>query len=228
LSILFVCFAETLVAATFGLSDFTDFRTNLNLFIIFVENLNPMSELIKKQVADAKAHMDKAIDHCDGELLKIRAGKASPSMLDDISVDYYGSPTPLNQVGSINTPDARTIVVQPWEKSLLGPIEKAIMEANLGVNPQNDGVIIRINVPPLTEERRRDLVKKAKAEAENGKIAIRNIRKDANEKIRKLKTEGVSEDEMKVGEAEVQKLTDTYIAKVDVLSSAKEKDIMTV
>ncbi len=187
-----------------------------------------MSELVKKQVADAKVHMDKAIDHCDGELQKIRAGKASPSMLDDITVDYYGSPTPLNQVGSVNTPDARTIVVQPWEKSMLGPIEKAIMEANLGVNPQNDGIIIRINVPPLTEERRRDLVKKAKAEAENGKIAIRNIRKDANEKIRRLKSEGVSEDEMKAGEAEVQKITDSYIVKVDVLSAAKEKDIMTV
>jgi len=187
-----------------------------------------MSELIKKQVTEAKAHMDKAIDHCEGELQKIRAGKASPSMLDDIYVDYYGSPTPLSQVGSINTPDARTIVIQPWEKSLLGAIEKAIMEANLGVNPQNDGVIIRINVPPLTEERRRDLVKKAKAEAETGKIAIRNIRKDANEKIRKLKSEGVSEDEMKVGEAEVQKLTDAYILKVDAHLVVKEKDIMTV
>ena len=128
----------------------------------------------------------------------------------------------------MNTPDARTIVVQPWEKSLLGAIEKAIMEANLGVNPLNDGVIIRINVPPLTEERRRDLVKKAKAEVENGKVAIRNIRKDANEKIRKLKSEGVSEDEMKTGEAEIQKLTDVHIALVDVLSEAKEKDIMTV
>jgi len=187
-----------------------------------------MSELIKKQVADAKAHMDKAIEHCDGELLKIRAGKASPSMLDDITVDYYGSPTPLNQIGSVNTPDARTIVVQPWEKSMLGPIEKAIMEANLGVNPQNDGIIIRINVPPLTEERRRDLVKKVKAEAETGKIAIRNLRKDANEKIRKLKSEGVSEDEMKSGEGEIQKLTDAYIIKVDQHAEAKEKDVMTV
>ena len=187
-----------------------------------------MSELIKKQVTDAKALMDKAIDHCDNELNKIRAGKASPAMLDDIMVDYYGSPTPLNQVGSVNSPDARTITVQPWEKSLLGPIEKAIMEANLGVNPQNDGIIIRINVPPLTEERRRDLAKKARAEAETGKIAVRNIRKDANEKIRKLKTEGVSEDEMKTGEGEIQKLTDTYIIKVDVLAEAKEKDIMTV
>ncbi|GAB2985835.1 ribosome recycling factor [Mucilaginibacter puniceus] len=187
-----------------------------------------MSELIKKQVSDAKAAMDKAIEHADNELNKIRAGKASPSMLDDVMVDYYGTPTPLNQVGSVNTPDARTIVVQPWEKSLLGAIEKAIMEANLGVNPQNDGVIIRINVPPLTEERRRDLVKKAKAEAEMGKVAIRNIRKDANEKIRKLKAEGVSEDEMKAGEADVQKLTDANIAKIDQLSEAKEKDIMTV
>ena len=187
-----------------------------------------MSELIKKQVNDAKALMEKAIAHADNELNKIRAGKASPSMLDDVMVEYYGTPTLLSQVGSVNTPDARTIVVQPWEKSLLGPIEKAIMEANLGLNPQNDGVIIRINVPPLTEERRRDLAKKAKAEAETGKIAIRNIRKDANEKIRKLKADGVSEDEMKTGEAEVQKLTDSYIAKVDQLSEAKEKDIMTV
>ena len=187
-----------------------------------------MSELVKKQITDAKASMEKAIDHTDNELNKIRAGKASPSMLDDIVVDYYGSPTPLSQVGSVNTPDARTIVIQPWEKSLLVPIEKAIMEANLGVNPQNDGVIIRINVPPLTEERRRDLVKKAKGEAESGKIGIRNIRKDANEKIRKLKSEGVSEDEMKTGEGEIQKLTDAYIIKVDQLSDAKEKDIMTV
>src|SRR3984885_4174976 len=187
-----------------------------------------MSELIKNQINDAKALMDKAIDHADNELNKIRAGKASPSMLDDIMIDYYGSPTPLNQVGSVNTPDARTIVIQPWEKSLLGGIEKAIMEANLGVNPQNDGVIIRINVPPLTEERRRDLVRKAKAEAETGKVAIRNIRKEANEKIRKLKSEGVSEDEMKGGEADVQKLTDSFIIKIDQHSDAKEKDIMTV
>src|ERR1700743_1394596 len=187
-----------------------------------------MSELIKKQVTDARALMDKAVDHCEGELQKIRAGKANPSMLCDVVFEYYGTPTPLSQVGSVNTPDARTIVVQPWEKSLLGPIEKAIMEANLGINPQNDGVIIRLNVPPLTEERRRDLVKKVKAEAETGKIAIRNIRKDATEKIRKLKAEGVSEDEMKTGEAEVQKLVDAYIAKIDTLSVAKEKDIMTV
>ena len=187
-----------------------------------------MSELVKKQLDDAKASMEKAIDHADNELSKIRAGKASPAMLDGIMVDYYGTPTPLSQIGNVNTPDARTLVIQPWEKSLLSAIEKAIMEADLGVNPQNDGVIIRINVPPLTEERRKDLVKKVKAEAENGKIGIRNIRKDINEKIRKLKADGVSEDEMKTGEGEVQKITDSYIIKVDKMSEAKEKDIMTV
>lgn len=187
-----------------------------------------MNELIKKQLNDAKISMEKAVDFCDSELTKVRAGKAMPSMLDGVMVEYYGNPTPLSQVGNINTPDARTLVVQPWEKSLLGPIEKAIINSNLGLNPQNDGVVIRLNVPPLTEERRRDLVKKSKEEAEKGRIAIRNIRKDANEKIKRLKAEGVSEDEMKAGEAEVQKLTDAYIIKVDKLAEAKEKDIMTV
>lgn len=187
-----------------------------------------MNELIKKQLTDAKATMEKAIDHCDSELTKIRAGKAMPSMLDGITVDYYGTPTPLSQVGTVNTPDARTLVVQPWEKSLIVPIEKAIKDANIGLNPQNDGIVIRLNVPPLTEERRRDLVKKVKEEAERGRIAVRNIRKDANEKIKKLKTDGVSDDEIKVGEAEVQKLTDGNIVSVDRLAEAKEKDIMTV
>ncbi|WP_295769989.1 ribosome recycling factor [uncultured Mucilaginibacter sp.] len=187
-----------------------------------------MSELIKKQLNDAKALMEKAIVHADSELSKIRAGKANPAMLDGITVDYYGTPTPLAQVGSVNTPDARTLVIQPWEKTLLVPIEKAIKESSLGLNPQNDGTIIRINVPPLTEERRRDLVKKLKGEAENGKVAIRNIRKDINDKIKKLKSDGVSEDEIKTGEGEVQKLVDSYIIKVDQLADAKEKDIMTV
>jgi len=187
-----------------------------------------MNDLIKKQLNDAKTLMDKAVDHADSEITKIRAGKATPGMLDGISVDYYGNPTPLSQVGSVNTPDARTLVIQPWEKSLLVPIERAIQEANIGLNPQNDGQVIRLNVPPLTEERRRDLVKKVKEEAERGRVAIRNIRKDANEKIKKLKSEGVSEDEIKVGEGEVQKLTDSYIVKVDKLAEAKEKDIMTV
>jgi ribosome recycling factor len=187
-----------------------------------------MSELIKLQLAEAKVYMEKAVDHTDNEFSKIRAGKASPAMLDGIMVEYYGNPTPLSQVGSVNSPDARTLVIQPWEKSLLGPIERAIMEANLGFNPQNDGIIIRINVPPLTEERRRDLVKRAKGEAENGKIAIRNIRKDTNEKIKKFKADGVSDDDIKVGEAECQKLTDAYIVKIDQLAELKEKDIMTV
>lgn len=187
-----------------------------------------MNDLIKNQLDVARNSMDKAVDHCDGELIKIRAGKAMPSMLDGIMVDYYGNPTPLNQVANVNTPDARTLVVQPWEKSMLNPIEKAIMEANIGLNPQNDGLIIRLNVPPLTEERRRDLAKKVKEEAERGRVTIRNIRKDANEKIKKLKSESVSDDEIKDGEAEVQKLTDAYTISIDKLAEAKEKDIMTV
>lgn len=187
-----------------------------------------MNDLIKKQLTDAQATMDKAIAHCEAELTKIRAGKASAGMLDGIMVDYYGNPTPLTQVGSINTPDARTLIIQPWEKALLTPIERAIMEANIGINPQNDGTIIRLVVPPLTEERRKDLVKKVKEEAERGRITIRNIRKDANEKIKKLKGEGISDDEVKTGEGEVQKITDAYIVKVDKHAEAKEKDIMTV
>lgn len=187
-----------------------------------------MNDLIQKQLNDAKSHMEKAIEFCDNELVKIRAGKAMPSMLDGIYVDYYGTPTALNQVGTVNTPDARTLVVQPWEKTMLIPIERAIMEANIGLNPQNDGIVIRLNVPPLTEERRKDLVKKVKEEIEKGRIAVRNIRKDANEKIKRSKAEGVSDDEIKIGETEVQKLTDGYIVKIDHLMEVKEKDIMTV
>lgn len=187
-----------------------------------------MNDLIKKQITDAQATMDKAIAHCESELTKIRAGKAAVGMLDGITVEYYGSPTLLAQVAALSTPDPRTITVQPWEKNMLVPIERAIMEANIGINPQNDGSIIRLVVPPLTEERRKELVKKSKEEVEKGKIAVRNIRKDANEKIKKLKAESVSDDEIKTGEAEVQKITDAYILKVDKLSEAKEKDIMTV
>ena len=187
-----------------------------------------MNELIKKQLDDAKAHMEKAIEFCDNELIKIRAGKAMPTMLDGIFVDYYGTPTALNQIGTLNTPDARTLVVQPWEKTMLISIERAIMEANIGLNPQNDGIVIRLNVPPLTEERRKDLVKKVKEEAEKGRIAVRNIRKDANEKIKRSKSEGISDDEIKTGEAEVQKLTDSCIARIDRLMEVKEKDVMTV
>jgi ribosome recycling factor len=172
--------------------------------------------------------MEKAIEFCDNELIKIRAGKAMPTMLDGIFVDYYGTPTALNQIGTVNTPDARTLVVQPWEKTMLISIERAIMEANIGLNPQNDGIVIRLNVPPLTEERRKDLVKKVKEEAEKGRIAVRNIRKDANEKIKRSKSEGISDDEIKTGEAEVQKLTDSFIVRIDRLMEAKEKDVMTV
>lgn len=187
-----------------------------------------MNELVQLHLSEAKDAMRKAVAHTEAELAKIRAGKAMPSMLDSIQVDYYGSMMPLNQVSNVNTPDPRTIVVQPWEKSMLQPIEKAIMEANLGFNPQNDGSLIRISVPPLTEERRKDLVKKIRNEAEQGKIAVRNIRKEANEKIKKLTNEHVSEDEIKIGEDEVQKLTDQHISSIDKLFEAKEKDIMTV
>lgn len=187
-----------------------------------------MDELISLQLEDSTEQMTKAVAHTELELTKIRAGKAMPSMLDGIFVDYYGTATPLAQVSNINTPDARTLVIQPWEKTMLAPIEKAILDANIGLTPQNDGSIIRLNIPPLTEERRRDLVKKVKEEAEKGRVAVRNIRKDANDTIKKLKADGVSEDEIKAGEAEVQKLTDKYIAKVDQLADAKEKDIMTV
>ncbi|HAE66060.1 MAG TPA: ribosome recycling factor, partial [Sphingobacterium sp.] len=146
-----------------------------------------MNELISIELDDCKDKMSKAVAHTESELTKIRAGKASPSMLDGISVDYYGSATPLSQVANINTTDARTIVIQPWEKSLINAIEKAITDANLGINPQNDGIVIRLNIPPLTEERRRDLVKKVKEETERGRIGVRNIRKDVNESIKKLK-----------------------------------------
>lgn len=175
-----------------------------------------------------KTAMEKCLVHTGNELAKIRAGKAMPSMLDSVTVDYYGSHMPLTQVANINTPDARTIVVQPWEKSMLEPIEKAIQDANLGFNPQNDGSIIRINVPPLTEERRKQLVKNVKHEGEQAKISIRNIRKDINEKIKKLQKEGLSEDEAKDGESRVQQHTDSYIVKIDQLIAQKEKEIMTV
>jgi ribosome recycling factor len=187
-----------------------------------------MNELISLQLDDCKDGMTKAVAHTESELTKIRAGKASPGMLDGIYVDYYGTSTALSQVSNINTPDARTIVVQPWEKNLLQTIEKAIMDSNIGLNPQNDGSIIRLAVPPLTEERRRDLVKKVKEETEKGRVAIRNIRKESNEAIKKLKNDGASEDEIKVGEGEVQKLTDNFIAKVDQLAELIEKDIMSL
>lgn len=187
-----------------------------------------MTEEIKKIISDMQSHMEKAILHLESELGKIRAGKANPTMLEGIHVDYYGTSTPLSQVANVNTPDARTIVIQPWEKSMLTPIEKAIQVANLGFNPQNDGVIIRITVPPLTEERRKDLVKKTKAEGENGRITIRNLRRDANEHVKKEVKKGLPEDVLKDAETKIQNLTDSFISKVDKHLEFKEKEIMTV
>ncbi len=175
-----------------------------------------------------KESMEGSIAHLEKEFLNIRAGKASPAMLGGVKVDYYGSATPLSQVANINVPDARTITVQPWEKSMLQPIEKAITIANLGFNPMNNGENIIISVPALTEERRRDLVKQAKSEAEDAKIGVRNARKDANNDIKKLEKDGVSEDACKSAEEDVQKLTDSYIKKIDELLAHKEAEIMKV
>lgn len=177
---------------------------------------------------EAKESMQLAVQHLEKEFQKIRAGKSSPQMLDGIKVDYYGTLTPLDQLSNINTPDPRQIIVQPWDKSVLIAIEKAIMAANLGFNPKNEGEVLRIIVPPLTEERRKDLAKKAKTEAENAKIAIRNIRRTANETAKKLEKEGAPEDEIKKLESEIQELTNSFISNVDKLLEAKEKDIMTV
>jgi ribosome recycling factor len=176
----------------------------------------------------AKESMEAALDHLHKELLKIRAGKASASMLEGVFVDYYGTNTPLNQVSNINTPDARTISVQPWEKPMLPVIEKAIMVANLGLNPQNNGELIIINVPPLTEERRFGLVKQTKTEGEHAKVSIRNARKEANDEIKKLQKDSISDDLAKDAEERIQKLTDAYGKNVDSILEVKEKDIMTV
>lgn len=175
---------------------------------------------------DAKDLMNKALVHVGQELTKIRAGKANPSMLDGIQVNYYGATSPLNQVSSMTTPDARTIFIKPWEKSLIQEIERAIQAANLGLNPQNDGQQVIINIPMLTEERRRQLVKQVGQECEHGKVSVRNIRKDTNEHLKKVK--GVSEDDVKKAEEQVQKLTDEYIARIDALMKKKEAEIMTV
>jgi ribosome recycling factor len=175
-----------------------------------------------------KESMEGSLAHLEKEFLNIRAGKATPTMLGGVRVDYYGSATPLSQVANINTPDARTITVTPWEKNMLHPIEKAIMIANLGFNPMNNGDNIIINVPALTEERRRDLAKQAKVEAEDAKIGVRNARKDANTEIKKLEKDGMSEDVCKSAEDEVQTLTNSYIKKVDDLLVLKEAEIMKV
>ncbi len=184
-----------------------------------------MEEEIQFVLDSSKESMNKAITHLEKAFIKIRAGKASPSMLSSVMVDYYGSQTPLSQVSNINTPDARTISVQPWEKNLLGEIEKAILQANLGFNPMNNGDLIIINVPPLTEERRRDLSKLAKSEAEDAKVGVRSVRQDA---MKELKNLDLTEDFLKDAEASVQELTNKFIAKIDETYQHKEAEIMKV
>ena len=172
--------------------------------------------------------MEGAIKHLNIELSKIRAGKASTSMLEGIMIDYYGMPTPLTGASSITTPDARTIAIKPFEKGIFGEIEKAIRNSNLGLNPMNDGETIRLAIPPLTEERRRDLVKRVKQEIEVAKINIRNARQDGNNSIKKLKGDGVSEDAIKAAEDKIQKITDGFVVKIDQIFNEKERDIMVV
>ena len=183
---------------------------------------------VKTVLNNARSAMEKVINHLEAQLTKVRAGKANPAMLENIKVDYYGSMVPISQTASVNTQDSRTLVIQPWEKSLLTPIEKAIMLANLGLNPQNDGVLIRIVVPPLTEERRKELVKTAKAEGEEAKVGIRNLRKEAMENVKRLQKNGLAEDEAKGGETSIQQLTDDFVKKTDKHIEQKEKEILTV
>ena len=185
-------------------------------------------EEIELYLDEAKELMQKAIDHTASELVKIRAGKAMPNLLDGVFVMYYGSPTPLSQVSSVTTPDARTLAIKPFERNLISEIEKAIINSDLGLAPQNNGELIILTIPALTEERRLQLVKNAKSECETGKISIRSVRKETNESLRKLQKEGASEDAVKRAEEQVQKYTDSYSAKIDELLAKKEVDIMKV
>lgn len=187
-----------------------------------------MDDDVQLYLEEAKEKMENALSHLEHELVKIRAGKANPAMLDGISVDYYGTNTPLHQVSNINTPDARSIIVQPWEKNMLGMIEKAILAANIGLTPINNGEVIRLNVPPLTEERRDQLVKQVKVEGENTKVGVRNARKWTKEELRKLQKEGLPEDDEKDAEEKLQEITDEFTKKVDGIVEKKEKDIMTI
>lgn len=185
-------------------------------------------EEIEIYLEEAKEAMSKTLAHTEIEFSKIRAGKASPNMVYGVKVDYYGALTPLEQVASVNSTDARTLVIKPWEKSLVSAIERAIINSDLGLNPQSDGELIRIMVPALTEERRKELVKQTRAEAEDGRVAIRNTRKDVNNELKKLTKDGVSEDLVKGAEENVQKLTDSFIKQIDDLLAKKEGEIMTV
>lgn len=187
-----------------------------------------MEEEVQLYLDETEEKMQGSLNHLENQLAKIRAGKATPGMLDNISVDYYGSLTPLKQIANVNTPDSKSILIQPWEKNMLGVIEKAILAANIGLNPMNNGEVIHINVPPLTEERRIQLVKQSKSEGEDTKVGIRNSRKWANDEFKQLLKEGLSEDAEKDAMAEVQKLTDEFSKKVDDLVSLKETDILTI
>lgn len=186
------------------------------------------TEEINEHIDFAKEQMEHAIEHLQKELHKIRTGKASGSLLEGILVEYYGSPTPMSQVANISVADSRTMVIQPWEKSMLAPIERAIFEANLGMTPQNDGTMVRLMIPPLTEERRKELVKKAKHLGEEAKVSVRNARRDTNEFIKKAVKNGYPEDGGKEKESVVQHLTDKYSEKIDHYLELKEKDILTV
>lgn len=196
----------------------------LKVILKFLEMNDETTPIIES----ASMLMKKAMEHFESELIKIRAGKANPTMLDGIMVDYYGNLTPINQVGNLSAIDARTLTIQPWEKNMLQPIERAIIAANIGINPQNDGNIIRLFLPPLTEERRKDLVKKSNGEGENAKIAVRNIRRDAIEQIKKAAKEGLSEDAAKDGENGIQEVTNDYISLIEKYLDKKEKEIMVV
>lgn len=187
--------------------------------------MNEEAELVYEM---AKEKMDKAVEHLDTELNRIRAGKANTHILDGIVVDYYGTPTPLSQVSNISTPDGKTIAIQAWEKSMIDPIEKAIQNSNVGITPINNGEIIRLIIPPLTEERRIQLVKHVKAEGENARVSLRNSRRDANEEYKQMLKDGASEDEIKRAEDSIQKLTQEYSDKIDKVVEAKEEDIMTI
>ncbi|MEO6819492.1 MAG: ribosome recycling factor [Ginsengibacter sp.] len=187
-----------------------------------------MTDEISMILEETTDSMKKAMSHFESELAKIRAGKANPAMLDGITVDYYGNPTPINQVGNLSAIDARTLTIQPWEKNMLQPIERAIIASNIGINPQNDGNIIRLFIPPMTEERRKELVKRSNGEGEQAKIAVRNIRRDSIEQIKKLEKDGLSEDEAKDAENEIQEITNHYIAVSDKYLETKEKEIMVV
>jgi ribosome recycling factor len=187
--------------------------------------MNEEVQLIYEMTSE---RMEKAVEHLENELSRIRAGKANIHILDGIMVDYYGTPTPLNQVSNISTPDAKTIMIQPWEKSMIDPIEKALMNSNVGITPANNGEVIRLAIPPLTEERRRNLVKQVKNEGENARVSIRNSRRDANDEYKQMQKNGLSEDEAKDAEAEIQKLTDEFISQVDKVIEGKEEDIMTI